>query len=201
MSLKTTLRIAAAAGVIATGLTTGVMTKKAVSNFTKNELTRTAYGNHLSKPAYPEGREKIIKSNISKLNQKSKVGEIYFWDSQAQKVSRITVDPIKMKNIFRILEYKEQVVKIEKILQEAGGQVWENYFLSKPIGEIYNDLKPSQIQRLESVVKQLPNAELQYIQRESNMLGTVTGAGAGALAEIFLVVQLAKIKIGRKKRR
>ncbi len=196
--LKTKLRIAATAGVIATGLITGAIAKKNVNGFYKNELTKTA--NHLSIPAYPQGKEQIIKSNIFKLNERSKPGEIYFWDSKDKKVSRIIIDPIKMRNIFRILEYNEQVKEIEKILQDAGGQVWDKYFLSKPIWEIYKDLTPSQAQKLEKIVKQLPTPELQYIQRESNMFGTIVGANAGAIAGIFLAVLLAKIKIRNKRR-
>jgi hypothetical protein len=108
-----------------------------------------------------------------------------------------------MRNIYNILEYKSQIKEIEKILQEAGGQVWEKYFLEKPLGDIYKDLTPNQIQRLENIIKTIPTPELQYIQREANMYGTILGVSAGAgvaiKSALILSALLAKIKLRRKK--
>lgn len=202
-SLKTKIKIAAAGTIIGASLFAGNITKGAVMDFQKDRLTTSAYGNHLSNVSYPKGKEVTIKSNLRKLNEKSKLGEIYFWDSYAQKISKITLDPIKMRNIYNILEYKSQIKEIEKILQEAGGQVWEKYFLEKPLGDIYKDLTPNQIQRLENIIKTIPAPELQYIQREANMYGTILGVSAGAgvaiKSALILSALLAKIKLRRKK--
>lgn len=197
MPLKTKLRIAAAAGVIGASLLTGSLAKKQVTNISKNLSAKTTNIYHVSKPIYPENREKVIKSKLATLNNKSKPGEIYFWDSKSQKIDRITLDPIRMGNIFRILEYKSQIIEIERVLKEAGGQVWEKHFVNKPLVEVYNELTPDQIKRIEAVVKQIPNGELQYVQRESNMLGSVVGGGVGIMTGLVLASYLAKIKINK----
>ncbi len=202
-SLKRKIKIAAAGTIIGASLLAGNVTKKAVMDFQKDRLTSSAYGNHLSKVSYPAGKKIEIESNINKLNTKARFGEIYFWDSYGQKINRITLDPIKVRNIFKILEYKSQIVEMEKILKEAGGQVWEKYFLEKPLGEIYKDLTPNQIERLENIVRKIPTPELQYLQREANMYGTLLGVGAGAgvavKSALLLSALLAKIKIRKRK--
>jgi hypothetical protein len=78
MPLKTKLRIAAAAGVIGASLLTGSLAKKQVTNISKNMSAKTTNIYHVSKPIYPENREKVIKSKLATLNNKSKPGEIYF---------------------------------------------------------------------------------------------------------------------------
>ena len=205
VSLKRKIKIAAAGTIIGASLFAGNITKGAVMDFQKDRLTSSAYGNHLSTVSYPKGKEIQIKSNLKKLNDNSKFGEIYFWDSRSQKINRIVLDPIKVKNISDLLKNKEKYGKIEKILQEAGGQVWEKYFLDKPIGEIYEDLTPKQRERLVEILKEIPTPELQYVQREANMYGTVLGASAGVGAAVksalILSALLAKIKIKKRNRK
>lgn len=202
-SLKRKIKIAAAGTIIGASLIAGNITKKAVMDFQKDRLTSSVYANNFSKIIYPKGREIQIKLDLKKLNDSSKFGEIYFWDSYAQKINRITLDPIKVKNISYLLKDKEKYGKIEKILQEAGGQIWEKYFSDKPIGEIYEDLTPKQRERLVEILKEIPTPELQYIQRKANMYGTILGASAGAgvavKSALILSALLAKIKI-RKRR-
>lgn len=202
-SLKRKIQIAAAGTIIGASLLAGNVTKKAVMDFQKDRLTSSAYGNHLSKIVYPKGREFQIKLDLKKLNDNSRFGEIYFWDSSGQKINRIILDPIKIKNISDLLKNKEKYGKIEKILQEAGGQVWEKYFLEKPLGEIYEDLTPKQRERLVEILKEIPTPELQYVQREANMYGTLLGVGAGAgvavKSALLLSALLAKIKIKKRK--
>lgn len=198
-SLKTKLKIAAATGVIGASLLTGSFTKNTVSNLSKNTNAKIVNVYHTTQPAYPKGREKAINIEVINRNKKSNPNEIHFWDTKTQKINKINLDPVKMGNVFKLC-YDTHVIEIEKVLREAGGQVWEKHFIEKPIKEVYKDLTPSQVQRIDNIVKTIPGETLQFIERESKLTANVLGVTVGAATGLLLFNYLAKTKLFKKRK-